>query len=180
MSLIQTALSLDVGESESHRIMGALNLFKRDFERAETHIQQSLALNPNDAHIAVKAGTYFSFSGQANAALASVDRAMRLNPHHPEWYWTELGLAHHTAGDYGAAITALLHNTSPSFLALAILSASYVETGRMAEARATAKTLAEVKPNATLTYFLKRMPYKRAKDLDRLVTALRQAGIPEN
>jgi hypothetical protein len=37
-----------------------------------------------------------------------------------------------------------------------------------------------VKPNATLTYFLKRMPYKRAKDLDRLVTALRQAGIPEN
>jgi adenylate cyclase len=176
---VKTALSLDEGESETHRIIGALYLAKRDFERAELHIQRSMELNPNDAHVAVKAGTFFSFAGQTEDALANIRRAMRLNPHHPLWYWTELGLAFHTAGDFSSAISALLHNTSPTFLDFALLAASCAEAGRAAEAKAYARRLAETKPNATVRYFTNRMPYRRQEDLERLISGLRKAGVAE-
>jgi adenylate cyclase len=179
LEIVKTALSLDEGESEAHRIMGAIYLWKRDFERAEKHIRRSIALNPNDAHVAVKAGAYFSFAGQPEEALASIRRAMRLNPHHPEWYWLEFGLALHTAGDYPSAIEALLHNTAPSFLDLALLAASYAEVGRIAEANECAKRLLEKKPNATVSYFRERLPYRRQEDLNRLVAGLQKAGVPE-
>jgi adenylate cyclase len=179
LEITKTALSLDEGESETHRIMGSIYLWKRDFARAEKHIRRSIALNPNDAHVTVKAGTYFSFAGQPEEALALVRRAMRLDPHHPQWYWTEMGLAYHTAGDYPSAIEALLHNSTPSFLDLALLAASFAEEGSIAEARAYAKQLSETKPNATLSYFRGRLPYRRQEDLDRLIAGLQKAGVPE-
>jgi adenylate cyclase len=179
LELVKTALSLDEGESETHRIMGAIYLWKRDFERAELHTRRSMELNPNDAHVAVKAGTFFSFAGQPDDALANIRRAMRLNPHHPLWYWTELGLAFHTAGDYPSAIDALLHNTMPTFLDFALLAASCADAGRTTEANAYAKQLAKTKPIATISYFESRMPYRRQEDLDRLLKGLRKAGMGE-
>jgi len=179
LELVKIALSLDEGESETHRIMGAIYMAKRDFERAELHIRRSIELNPNDAHVAVKAGTYFSFAGEPEEGLANIRRAMRLNPHHPVWYWTELGLAFHTAGDFPSAIDALLHNTSPTFLDFALLAASCAEAGRVAEAKAYAKQLAETNPNATVSYFTNRMPYRRPEDLDRLLSGLRKAGVAD-
>jgi adenylate cyclase len=180
LEIIKTALALDEGESETHRIMGTIYMWKRDFERAEKHIRKSIVLNPNDAHVAVKAGTSFSFAGQPEEALASVRRAMRLNPHHPEWYWTEVGLAFHTAGDYPSAIEALLHCSAPSFLDLALLAASHADDGRIDEARAYAKQLSKTKPNATLSYFRRRLPYRRQEDLNRLVAGLQKASVPED
>jgi adenylate cyclase len=179
LELVKTALSLDEGESETHRIMGAIYLWKRDFERAELHTRRSIELNPNDAHIAVKAGAFFSFAGQPEQALASIRRAMRLNPHHPLWYWTELGLAYHTAGESSSAIDALLHNTMPTFLDFALLAASCAYVGRATEANAYAKQLAETKPNATVRYFESRMPYRKPEDLERLIAGLREAGVAE-
>lgn len=179
LDIVKKALSLDEGESETHRIMGAIYLWKRDFERAEMHTRRSLELNPNDAHVAVKAGSFFSFAGRPEEALKNVRRAMHLNPHHPLWYWTELGLAYHTARDYPAAIDALLHNTAPTFLDLALLAASCAEAGRSSEAAGYARQLIEEKPNATVSYFAGRMPYRRQEDLDRLVAGLHQAGLPE-
>ena len=180
LNIVKTALAFDEGESETHRIMGSIYLWKRDFERAEQHIRRSIALNPNDAHVAVKAGSYFSFSGQPEEALASIRRAMRLNPHHPDWYWTELGLALHTSGDYQSAIEALLKNALPSFFDLALLTASNVEVGRIEEARSYAKQLSEMKPNATVHYFRSRLPYRRPEDLTRLLDGLQKAGVPED
>jgi adenylate cyclase len=105
---------------------------------------------------------------------------MRLNPHHPDWYWTELGLALHTSGDYQAAIEALLQNAMPSFFDLALLTASHAEVGRIEEARSYAKQLSETKPNATLSYFRNRLPYRRQDDLTRLLRGLQMAGVAED
>jgi adenylate cyclase len=179
LEIVKTALALDEGESETHRIMGAIYMWKRDFERAEMHMRRAIALNPNDAHVAVKAGMYFSFAGQPEEALASIRRAMRLNPHHPDWYWTELGLAFHTAGDFPAAIEALVHNTAPTFFDLALLAASCAEVGRVGEAATYAKQLSEAKPNATVAYFEARLPYRRPDDRARLIAGLRKAGVAE-
>ena len=105
-------------------------------------------------------------------------RAIRLNPHHPEWYWTGLGLALHTARQFSDAIDALLNNTNPSFLDLALLAASHAEIDRLADANAYADKLIELKPAATLGYFENRLPYRRDEDRDRLVSGLRKAGLP--
>lgn len=58
LTYVKTALSLDAGESEAHRILGAIHLMNRDFERAEKHINRASVLNPNDADIMTKAANF--------------------------------------------------------------------------------------------------------------------------
>jgi adenylate cyclase len=107
MARVQKALSLDENESEAHRIIGAIYLHRdRQFDRAEYHITKAVTLNPNDANTAAKAAELFSYTSRSQEAVASVKRAMLLNPHHPDWYWQEMGLALYIGRQYTDAIGA--------------------------------------------------------------------------
>ena len=176
---VKTALSLDENESETHRILGAIYLIKRDYERAEKHIKRAALLNPNDADIAAKSASFYSYAGRPEEALASVQRGMSLNPLHGDWYWTELGLAHFVAGDCSAAIDALSHSASPTILDLALLAASCVEEDRLVEARSYADELAKAEPGVTTDRFKKSEPFRRVEDIERLTSGLQKAGIPD-
>jgi len=176
---VKTALSLDENESETHRILGAIYLIKRDYERAEKHIKRAALLNPNDADIAAKSASFYSYAGRPEEALASVQRGMSLNPLHGDWYWTELGLAHFVAGDCSAAIDALSHSASPTILDLALLAASCVEEDQLVEARSYADELAKAEPGVTTDRFKKSEPFRRVEDIERLTSGLQKAGIPD-
>ncbi|MEZ5450257.1 MAG: hypothetical protein R3E89_15250, partial [Thiolinea sp.] len=53
-------LALDEQESESHRMLGSLYLFRRDYALAGHHFSEALRLSPNDAHIRMKMARYLS------------------------------------------------------------------------------------------------------------------------
>jgi len=78
---------------------------------------------------------------------------MRLNPHYPPLYLSDLGLAYHLAGRHKEAIVALKRALSrnPDFLPphfhLAVL---YSELGREEEARAEAAEVLKASPNFSL------------------------------
>ena len=176
---VQKALSLDENECEAHRIMGAIYLQRKQFDRAEYHYSKAVALNPNYAYIAAKVADFLSYTGRPQEAEASVKRAMRLNPHHPDWYWQELGLAYYVGGQYEEAIRTFNRITNMVEFDYTYLAACCVELGEIEKAKSYIEALLRLMPGASVKYFEETQPFKNNSDLNRLLDALRKAGLPE-
>jgi adenylate cyclase len=89
-----------------HRILGGIYEVLRDFDRAEFHSERSIALNPNDAVATLWRAGLLRRLGRAEEGVDWVRKAMRLNPYHPNWYWSSLARMLHTARDYTEALAA--------------------------------------------------------------------------
>jgi hypothetical protein len=57
--------------------------------------------------------------------------------------------------------------------------AAHALGGRMTEARARLEQLLSMDPTASISKFVKAMPYHRLEDRARLIEGLRLAGLPE-
>ena len=59
------------------------------------------------------------------------------------------------------------------------LARGYAEMGRSEDAQAIVRSILEIAPKYRLSSAERMFPYPNAKDRTRLVTALREAGLPE-
>lgn len=83
------------------------------------------------------------YSGRTKEGLVQTQRAMRLNPLHPEWYTVQLGWAYSEAGQYEEAISVFKRVVNPPTRMHYELAVAYAELGRADEAKAeVAKDLA--------------------------------------
>jgi adenylate cyclase len=62
--------------------------------------------------------------GRPEEGIEWVRRAMRLNPYHPERFWSHLGRAQYTARTYADAIASFSKLTAPDHTHHAFLAAS--------------------------------------------------------
>jgi len=108
-----------------------------------------------------------------------VKRAMRLNPHHPEWYWQELGLALYVGGQYTKAIHAFNHIAKLVDFDYAYLAACYVELEDIKKAKSYIDQLPRIKPDASVKYYEKTSYLQYDAGLQRFLNAMGKAGIPE-
>jgi len=68
-------------------VVGRIQLFWREFERASWYFDRALALCPNDSELLVQLSICEVFMGRPDIALDHVERAMRLNPYYPSaWH----------------------------------------------------------------------------------------------
>ena len=96
---LQIALSLDDNDSDVHRILAALNLNFNEHDKAAYHQERALSLNPNSDLIVVQQGEVLTWLGRPQEGIEWIRKAMRLNPYHPERFWSHLGRAQFTAQD---------------------------------------------------------------------------------
>ena len=125
---------------------------------------------------------FSSYAGKAAEGLELARKAMRLNPHFPQWYVAQLGQIYFDARRYEEAVTAFksLRNFD-TIIACLYLAASHAQLGNVEEAhRAIARTL-ELDAGATLYKWgnVRMAPYKTAEDLDHFRDGLRKAGLLE-
>jgi len=173
------ALGLDDNDSDVHRILAAINVTQNNLEQAGYHQGRALGLNPNDDLIVVQQGELLTWLGQAEEGIEWIQRAMRLNPFHPERFWSHLGRAYFVARRYPEAIEALqhVHSTDPGYFAL--LAACHAQAGNDDDARANAAEVLKHQPAFTVTAFLQLLHYKEARDTDHARDALLKAGLPQ-
>ncbi len=175
---LDRALALDDNDSDVHRILAAVNIDRNDLERSAYHQDRALALNPNDDLIVVQQGELLTWLGRAEDGITWVRKAMRLNPYHPERYWSHLGRAYFVARRCSEAIEAYRHVTSPDASVLANIAACLAHAGEAAAAREAAAKVLGADPGFTVTMFLATMHYGRAEDLERHREGLLKAGLP--
>ena len=175
---VTRANELDDGESECHRILAAYHLIRRQHADAQRHQTRAMALNPNDDRIVCQNGELMVMMGDPVGAIEWIERAIRLNPHHPDNYHYEYARALYGAGRHAEATRSLREIGSPRLPHLAFLAASLSRFGDEASARVTVSRALELRPHLTAAGFARSVPYRDPKDADRLSEDLRAAGLP--
>ena len=84
-----------------------------NFDQCLYHQQRALSLNPNDDLVVVQQGEILTWLGQAEEGIEWIKKAMRLNPYHPERFWSHLGRAYFVARRYAEALEALKRVRTP-------------------------------------------------------------------
>ena len=145
---------------------------------------RALESNPNFAMAWQFRGRVHIWRGEADEAIACIERAMRLSPNDPFGYLqqTGMGFAHFFAGRYDEALHwgAMARKSNPRYLpAHGIYAATAATLGRMAEAAEARDVLARADTEATVSWFdtLSRTMHEDART--RLLDVLRLAGLPE-
>jgi adenylate cyclase len=179
MVVAKRGIAADPSEPWAYYGLGSAYIWQKKHDLGLEAFRKAIELNPNEATILVDYGWALALAGRPEEALPLMEKAFRLNPYHPEWYWGVLWRAHFGVGNYAAALDALLKISNPFGNIYQRLAATYPYLNRMEEARAAVAKLREIEPNASIELYARTEPLKRKEDLQRLLDGLRKAGLPE-
>jgi TolB-like protein len=176
------AISADDGENWAHWVMAGVEIYSGQHDVAIAGFEKTLKLNPNDADVLMDYGYYLSLSGRPEDGLEVADKAVRLNPHHPDWYIVQRMQIYFDLHRYRDAIAAFRHvrdSITPS--GCLYLAASHAAVGELDEARTAVQRATALDPLASVQRWTdgRMLPYRNAGDMEHLRTHLRAAGLPE-
>jgi len=171
------ALSLDDNDADVHRILAAINIGSNDLTKARYHQERALALNPNYDLVVVQQGELLTWLGHPEEGIEWIRKAMRLNPHHPERFWSHLGKAHFTARRYGEAIEAFMHLSAMDHTHHAILAAAHALLGDDVAASAHVARIYKLEPDFDLETYLSTLHYRDEADLQHHREGVVKAGV---
>ena len=173
------ALGLDDNDSDVHRILAAVYVIQNDFDKAVYHQQRALNLNSNDDLIVVQQGEILTWLGRADEGVEWILKAMRLNPFHPDRFWSHLARAHFVARRYAEAVDCLRHMTRLSDLQHAFLAACLARGGDVEAAAAHVGEALKLRPGLRVDAdCVPMLHYRRADDLAHHRDSLLAAGLP--
>jgi len=154
------------------------DLNRDDHDKATYHQERALALNPNYDLVVVQQGELLTWLGEPDEGIDWIKKAMRLNPYHPERFWSHLGRACYCAEKYAEAAEAFSRITRPDHTPHAFLAATFAQMGDAVAAGAHAAEVLKREPPFRVADHLTTQHYKREVDRLRYETGLLKAGLP--
>ena len=183
------ALELDDQDHHVHCILGVVSLYAKDVSRARYHLNKAEELNPNDARTLANASMAWSMLGEKERAVRMAELAIRLDPFHPDWYLTALGVAYYVARDYERAVAAM--EIAPDGLCdtRAYLAAAYGHLGDRAAGERHVRELIRIhcerlggEPTVDLPRYIEVIvgtsPFFEDAETARFIEGLRLSGLP--
>jgi adenylate cyclase len=180
IELAQKAIDLDESSAGAHGLLSHVFMMQKKYEKAIAEGERAIALDPNSADAHNLFGMTLRFAGKPEEAIPVIKKAIRLNPFCPNNYLFSLGLAYVFTGRCKEAVSACkkaIHRSPKSVLAHIAMTGVYGICGLEEEAHATATELLQIDPKFSVDYFAKTLTYKNQADKDRLIEALRKAGL---
>jgi TolB-like protein len=158
--------------------------FFKEVDRALLLINRALELDLNLAVAWQRSGWVRGYAGDSDGAIESLNKAMRLDPLDTRVFLTQsaMAFAHFVAGrdQEAAEWAALALRTKPNWMpALRVAIASNAMHGGATEAKAALRSYEQIDPNVSIRKICEHYPFQRQKDRQRLVKALRRAGVRE-
>ncbi|TIL34003.1 adenylate/guanylate cyclase domain-containing protein [Mesorhizobium sp.] len=177
MAALDRALALDDNDADVHRILAAVNVNNNELTTARYHQERALALNPNYDLVVVQQGELLTWLGRPEEGIEWIRKAMQLNPHHPERFWSHLGKAHFAARQYGEAIEAFMHLSTMDSVQHAFAAACYGWLGDEIAAAAHLGKIKTLDPQFDLDSFIATLHYAQKSDVQHVREGLLKAGI---
>ncbi|MER8778101.1 adenylate/guanylate cyclase domain-containing protein [Mesorhizobium sp. M0977] len=174
---LDRALALDNNDADVHRILAAVNVNNNELTTARYHQERALALNPNYDLVVVQQGELLTWLGRPEEGIEWIRKAMQLNPHHPERFWSHLGKAHFAARQYGEAIEAFMHLSAMDSVQHAFAAACYGWLGDEIAAAAHLGKIRTLDPQFDLDSFIATLHYAQESDVQHVREGLLKAGI---
>ena len=180
IEMIQKALTLDDTLAEAHALLSHLYTQKREYDKSIAEGERAVALNPSGATAIAFYAVSLQFACRPEEAIPLFQKAIRLNPHGPIFYYRNLGSVLWMTGRHEEAVSAFkkVIQRAPNHITVHLgLAATYIMMGREKEARAEAAEVLRIDPNFSLDRFAKVYPYKGQSVTDDLINACRKAGL---
>jgi adenylate cyclase len=160
--------------------VAAMNL--RDYGRAKTAIDKALQLNSNYALALNARGGLAIYSGQPQAAIPDVERAMRLDPAFSQQYLHFLGLAHLLMGNNETAATMFKERillAPQTDVSRSALASALGHLGEFDEARRVWAELKKINPKYSFAEHMARLPFSDPAAVKKISEGLAKAGLPD-
>jgi adenylate cyclase len=181
---VKAALSIDGSDPWAFMVDALVKTLERKFDDAIAAFKSGIARNPNFAICQGYMALTLAMCGKAQDALAAVERAMRISPRDPY----NVAFLHFAAISYFATeqyresieFDRRALRERPGFIIpLRLLAASNAMLDEMDEAYATVTELLRLQPNCSIRFVSSLPRYASDRDQERLISALRKAGLPE-
>jgi adenylate cyclase len=180
MELAKKALAEDDSIPGAHSLLGIVYTLRRDHDRAITEGEHAVSLNPGNAGTILNYAASLSMGGRPEEAIPLFQKAIRLTPFGPSSLYREYGSALRNVGRFEEAVSAYkkaLQIAPDNIIAHMGLASVYSMMGREKEARAEADEVLRINPRFSLDYWEKIIVFKDQSARDRIVAALRKAGL---
>jgi TolB-like protein/Flp pilus assembly protein TadD len=182
LELAEKGVALDGTSGVALARLGWIQTWLRRYDQAVGNLEKAIALAPGNAEIHATFGDVINFWGNPERALGMVDKAFSLDTFAPPIWEYYAGKSHYLLRQYDQALTRFnrMVEWAPKFIhSYAYQACAYVELDRLDDARDAIKTLLGITPQYTLMEAARTMPFRRDEDCNRVLGALRIAGLPE-
>jgi adenylate cyclase len=179
IELAQKSLAIDDSISPAHALLCRLYTDNREYDKAIAEGERNVALDPNGTLALDLYGYSLTLAGRPEEAIPLLQKAIRLNPF-GSFLYRDLGIALRTAGRFEEAVVAYkkaIQLAPDNITAHYGLAATYIMMGREKEARAEAGEVLRIDPKFSLDYYAKLLRFKDQSQNDKIVNALRKAGL---
>lgn len=182
LELARKAVALSPDIPQTHWSLGYVHLMRGEYAEAEVAAEAALSVAPNYADGHGLLALTKNARGDAESAVALIEKGMQLNPYYTWDYPYNLGRALYTLGRFDLAIEALeeARERNEHVISTRIfLTASYVRAGRLDDAEWETEEIQVLNPAETISHLRDTVPIESPELLEQLITDLRAAGLPE-
>jgi adenylate cyclase len=177
--LVNKAIALDDSSSDAYAVRGWIEAVRDQHDRAIADGKRAVSLDPNSAFawLALADINNILWTNKPEEVLAYAQKAIRLDPRHPENYSMQEGVAYNKMGRYAEAVEVLKRSDQNNPWVHAHLIHSYSELGQEQDARAEAADVLRISPRFSLAD-VERMPGDwHGAEGQRYLSDLRKAGL---
>jgi TolB-like protein len=182
LELVQKALSLDDTLGGAHGLLGNIHIMKKEYEEGVREAERAVELEPNGADAHAFLGMGLKFADRAEEAIPILKKALRLDPHAPEWYFHVLATAYRETENYKEAMEwgeKAVQQNPQNILSRIILCSIYGLAGQIDKAHVQADEIMKLNPKFSVERFATTDPQKNQVLKKRYIDALRKAGLPD-
>jgi TolB-like protein/DNA-binding SARP family transcriptional activator len=173
-------VALDDADAMAHLALALGHFYDHQTAAGANEFERALTLGQNNADLlAIVAFNRPSKLPTGKEDVKNVRRAMRLNPHHPEWYLVTLGYAAYHGGLYDEAVAALRQVANHTMLEAPLyLALSLTELGRQDEAAAAVQELLQIEPDFSAERQIDGDVFRDREIIAHFIGSVRKAGLP--
>ena len=114
--------------------------------------------------------------GKPVEALAWLDRAVRINPIHPDWYHSDRGVALYAAGQYAEALASFSRLPTRTPWRMARVAACHAQLGQTEQARGLMAEVRRIAPDFSPTEIANLfLVYEHAADAEHVAEGMAKA-----
>lgn len=181
IKIAERAIRLDNNNEYSHWTLGLLKNISGDHDKAVAELEHAIEINPNCSLAYGTLGTVLNFAGDPDRSIVNNGIAIRSNPRDPSIFFRYSGLAlshflieqFEIATDWARKSIQLKYDW---YQGHSVLIASLIELGHFEKADLALKEFKRARPHASLEE-IKRLRFRIPEHAERLVSALRKAGL---
>ena len=172
------AAEAEPGNALAYNALARAHFFRKEFQAFRAAADRTLELNPLNSPTVAGMGFMIAYAGDWDHGCALVERATRICPRHPGWYWLPLFYNAYRKEDYrGALSIALKVNLPQYFFNHAVLAVACGQLGERDAAAKALKDLLALKPDFAATARAEYGKWFQPELVEHLIDGLRKAGL---